>query len=126
MRPDAIDDPLSRNRAGGFAPAAALAILLAAPSWWPVAVPASEAASGGKRPRLDATVNARILPGDDFFAYANADWLEATAIPAGKDRWGARDELEELARRRIAELLDAAAAAPAGSEARKVADFRGA
>ena len=29
--------------------------------------------------------------GDDFFAYANRDWLEATAIPAGKERWGARD-----------------------------------
>ena len=41
-------------------------------------------------------------------------------------RWGARDELEEQARRRIAALLDDASAAPAGSAARKVADFRAA
>lgn len=72
------------------------------------------------------TAGAAITPGDDFFAYANRGWLETTAIPAGKERWGARDELRELTRRRIAELLDAAGAAPAGSPARKVADFRAA
>jgi putative endopeptidase len=72
------------------------------------------------------TAGTAITPGDDFFAYANSGWLEATAIPAGKERWGARDELQELTRRRIAELLDDAGAAPAGSPARKVADFRAA
>ena len=45
--------------------------------------------------RLESTVDASIAPGDDFFAYANGGWLKATAIPAGKERWGARDELEE-------------------------------
>jgi predicted metalloendopeptidase len=73
-----------------------------------------------------STVDASISPGDDFFAYANGGWLKATALPAGKERWGARDELEELTRRRIAALLDAAGSAPAGSAARKVADFRAA
>jgi len=67
-----------------------------------------------------------VSPGDDFFAYANAGWLKATTIPAGRERWGARDELEEQARRRVAALLDAASTAPAGSPARKVADFRAA
>jgi predicted metalloendopeptidase len=67
-----------------------------------------------------------VNPGDDFFAYANAGWLKATTIPAGRERWGARDELEEQARRRVAALLDAASSAPAGSPARKVADFRAA
>jgi len=65
-------------------------------------------------------------PGDDFYAYANRAWLEATTLPADKARWGTRDELEEQARRRVAALLDAATTAPAGSPARKVADFRGA
>jgi predicted metalloendopeptidase len=93
----------------------------------PVPVPPAEpiATDGGGR-SLQGTVNARVSPGDDFFAYANGEWLESTAIPAGKERWTARDELEALARRRIAALLDDASAAPAGSEARQVADFRAA
>ncbi|MEO8379205.1 MAG: M13 family metallopeptidase [Acidobacteriota bacterium] len=76
--------------------------------------------------RLESTVDPHVLPGDDFFAYANGGWLKATTIPVGKERWGARDELEEQARRRVLVLLDEAAAAPAGSAARKVADFRAA
>jgi putative endopeptidase len=67
-----------------------------------------------------------VRPGDDFFAYANAAWLKATEIPNGKDRWGARDEINELNRPRLARLLDDARSAPAGSSARKVADFRAA
>jgi len=107
-------------------PAAALTTLLAATlSWWPVSA-AAQAADGQTPARLEGTVDASIAPGDDFFAYANGGWLKATVLPAGSPRWGARDELEELARRRIAALLDAASAAPAGSPARKVADFRAA
>ena len=30
-----------------------------------------------------------VLPGDDFFAYANADWLARTEIPADRSSWGA-------------------------------------
>ena len=81
---------------------------------------------GGGRPPSVATRRhgGRGHPsGDDFYAYANGAWLKATAIPAGKERWTARDELQELARRRVASLLDAASAAPAGSTARKVRDF---
>jgi putative endopeptidase len=95
------------------------ALLAAALSWWPVSQSAAPS-------RLESTVDASIAPGDDFFAYANGGWLKATALPAGRERWGARDELEELTRRRIAALLDDASAAPAGSAARKVADFRAA
>ena len=91
-------------------------------------VPATvgQAADGRRPSRLESTVDASISPGDDFFAYANGGWLKATALPAGKERWGARDELEDLTRRRIAALLDAAGDAPAGSEARKVANFHAA
>jgi len=71
-------------------------------------------------------VDATIKPGDNFFAYANGGWLKSTQIPAGKDRWTARTEIDERTRPRIAQLLDAAATAPAGSLARKAADFRAA
>jgi len=90
-------------------------------------LPALAQESGGQKPsRLESTVDTTIAPGDDFYAYANGAWLKATTIPADKERWGARDELQEQARRRIAALLDDAGTAPAGSTARKVADFRAA
>jgi len=101
-------------------------ILLAATlSWWPLSA-AAQATDGRIPSRLESTVDASITPGEDFFAYANGTWLKATALPAGKEKWGARDELEEVTRRRVATLLDDAGAAPAGSAARKVADFRAA
>ena len=94
-------------------------------SCWPVSA-AAQAAEGRRPSRLETTVDASVDPGDDFFAYANGGWLRDTVLPAGKERWGARNELEELARRRIATLLHAASGAPAGSAARKAADFHAA
>jgi predicted metalloendopeptidase len=75
---------------------------------------------------LESTVDPSVKPGDDFFAYANGSWLKATAIPAGKERWGARDEISDRTRQRVAKLLEDTSAAPPGSSARKVADFRAA
>ena len=86
----------------------------------------AQAADDRKLSPLERTVDASIKPGDDFFAYANGSWLKATEIPAGKERWGARDEISERTRQRVAKLLDDASAAPLGSPARKVADFRAA
>jgi putative endopeptidase len=71
-------------------------------------------------------VDTAIQPGDDFFAYANGGWLHSTEIPTGKERWNARSEIEERTQQQVAKLLDDAAAAPARSSARKVADFRAA
>jgi putative endopeptidase len=70
----------------------------------------------------DATVH----PGDDFDAYANGAWLEATAVPAGSARWSVRNDISALTRRQLAALLDAAPGAAPGTDARKVADFRSA
>ena len=67
-----------------------------------------------------------IRPGDDFFAYANSDWLSAAEMPPGMNRWTARNEINELARQQVVKLLDDALNAPQGSLARKVADFRAA
>lgn len=77
-----------------------------------------------KTVKLESTVDAKIRPGDDFFAYANGSWLKSTEIPAGSDRWGARDEINAVNRGRVTQLLDDARTAPVGSTARKVADFR--
>jgi putative endopeptidase len=71
-----------------------------------------------------AVVDTGIQPGDDFFAYANGGWLQSTVIPAGKERWDVRAELVERTRQQVMALVDDAMAAPVGSSARKVADFR--
>lgn len=130
MRSHTSHDTLPRNQAGGHVPAALLSVLLLAaaalPSGSTSQLPHAAKAGNGSRPSPERTGNAAAAAGDDFFAYANGGWLKATALPAGKERWGARDELEEATRRRIAALLADGAAAPAGSSARKVADFHAA
>ena len=100
--------------------------LLTSLSLCPEIAARAQAADDPKRSPLERTVDPSVKPGDDFFAYANGGWLKATAIPAGKERWGARDEISELTRQRVAKVLDDASAAPPGSSARKVADFRAA
>jgi putative endopeptidase len=74
----------------------------------------------------DSGVDASVRPGDDFFAYANGEWLKTTDIPAGQPRVDARSEIAELTRKRIASLLADAHAEPVGSSARQVADFHAA
>lgn len=75
---------------------------------------------------IEPGVDASTKPGDDFFAFANGAWLKATDMPAGKGRWTARDEIADLTNKQVLKLLDDASAAPMGSTARKVADFRAA
>jgi putative endopeptidase len=75
---------------------------------------------------LEAGVSATVHPGDDFFAFANGAWLDTTAIPAGSPRWTARNEINTLARAQVDRIVEESAAAPRGSEARKVAAFRAA
>ena len=87
---------------------------------------AAQRAHGRGTSKLEAGVDSSIKPGDDFFSYANGSWLKTTTIPAGKERWTARDEINALVAQRIAKLLDDARSAPAGSTPRKVADFRAA
>jgi predicted metalloendopeptidase len=127
MHVDASHNKVHRIRRSEHLLALAMPILMAAAlSWWLVTSSTAQAADGRTSSRLVSTVDTSIAPGDDFFAYANGSWLKAAAIPAGSQRWGARDELEELTRRRIAELLDGASGVQAGSAARKVANFRAA
>lgn len=99
-------------------PASGAMLLIVMLSWTPSSQARAQAADDRSMPR--------IAPGDDFFAYANGDWLRATEIPAGKGRWTVRDEIGALTRQQIAKVLDDAGAAPAGSAVRKVADYRAA
>src|SRR5450432_1350962 len=75
-----------------------------------------------------AGMDRAVAPGDDFFAYANGGWVSATAIPADKARWGVGAIMAQLTDQRTADLIKetAQSSPPAGSEARKIADYYGA
>ncbi|QOY95706.1 M13 family metallopeptidase [Massilia sp. UMI-21] len=67
---------------------------------------------------------ATVLPGDDFYAYANGEWMSKTDIPADRGAWGSMYALAEETNARIVKLIQEAAANKSASpEARKVADF---
>jgi predicted metalloendopeptidase len=102
-----------------------LAILATLASVRPLALRAQDAGTSKPSPLLTG-VDPHTRPGDDFFAYANGEWLHSTPIPAGMERWGARNEIDQRTRQRIVQLLDDAATAPPGSNQRRIADFRAA
>ncbi|UOD27719.1 M13 family metallopeptidase [Massilia violaceinigra] len=69
-------------------------------------------------------IAAPVLPGDDFFAYANGDWLAKTEIPADRGSWGAFAAMAETSNARIVKLIEEVSAdKKASGDARKVADF---
>ena len=112
--------------AGRITTTLALALLTIAALCPPAAAagPAiSQTGSDRLAPAKESGVDASIRPGDDFYAYANGEWLKATTIPAGRGRWSARDEIEARTRSQLSSLIEGAATQPVGSYQRKVADF---
>ena len=76
-----------------------------------------------------ANMDRSVKPGDDFYRYANGSWISRTEIPPDRryiDPNGLDfDDSNDLTRKRIAGLIEEATKtnAPAGSNARKIADF---
>jgi putative endopeptidase len=76
-----------------------------------------------------ANMDRSVKPGDDFYRYANGDWLKRTKIPPDRryiDPNGLDfDDSNDLTRKRIAGLIEEATKtnSTAGSNARKIADF---
>ncbi len=82
------------------------------------------AATQAPAPAAGKQASMAALPGDDFFNYANGDWLAKTEIPADQGRWGAMGALAEETNARIVKLIDELVAnKKAGGEERKVADY---
>jgi predicted metalloendopeptidase len=109
---------LSRNAAAGaifaLAPLAAYSQTAPAPETHGIVV---------------ANMDPSVKPGDDFYNYANGDWIKRTEIPPDRryiDPYGLDfDDSNDLTRKRIARLIEEATKtnAPAGSNAHKIADF---
>ena len=87
--------------------------------------PAALTAQPEAAPGLDlAAMDRSVAPGDDFYAYANGTWLKTAQIPPDRSSWGVGAELVEKTDKRVADLIQQAAAkAPAGSPARKIGDY---
>jgi len=103
--------------------AASLALCGAAFALGP-AVAAGQAAAPASAPAPAPAAAMAVLPGDDFFGYANGAWLARTEIPADRSSWGAFAMMAEDSNARIVKLIEETAADKnAGGEARKVADF---
>ncbi|MGZ3377818.1 MAG: M13 family metallopeptidase [Phenylobacterium sp.] len=86
--------------------------------------PANQALANTHPAGLDlAGMDRNVKPGDDFFAYANGHWLATTEIPADRSSWGVGQELTELTTARTQALIQGAAKAKPGTEARKIGDY---
>ena len=70
-----------------------------------------------------ADFSATTRPQDDLYQYVNGSWIERTALPEDKARYGTFDVLNDGAELAIREILDESRAAPPGGEARKVGDL---
>ncbi|WP_449429237.1 M13 family metallopeptidase [Rhodanobacter umsongensis] len=100
--------------------------MLCGSSAWAV-TPAPTSPPAGNRPSgIDlAGIDHAVKPGDDFFRYANGDWLKTVQIPADRSSTGSFLKIFELTEQHTADLIrNAGASHPAaGSNARKIADY---
>jgi putative endopeptidase len=73
-----------------------------------------------------AGIDKSVKPGDDFNAYANGSWLKAAQIPADRSSVGTSYEINNVAEKRLATLLDDIAKSnpKPGTDDRRITDFR--
>lgn len=87
-----------------------------------VAICATASAAG----ELDyAGMNRSVVPGDDFFQFANGAWLASSDIPADKGSYGASEIVEERTEIQLAAMVQKASqtTAPAGSDLQLIGDY---
>ncbi len=81
--------------------------------------------NGTKRKFIDpANMDLSVKPGDNFYLYANGNWIKSTPVPPSKTRWGSFDKLAEESSQALKDLLEDAANNPGKNELMKrVGDF---
>jgi putative endopeptidase len=53
-----------------------------------------------------ANMDLSVKPGDNFYLYANGNWIKNNPVPGSKTRWGSFDELREESSKRMRTLLE--------------------
>jgi predicted metalloendopeptidase len=91
----------------------------------PLALYSQDASAPETHGIVVANMDRSVKPGDDFYRYANGDWIKRAKIPPDRSEIRVFDSLIDLRQKRIAALIEEAgkANAPAGSNIRKIADF---
>lgn len=56
-----------------------------------------------------ANMDLSVKPGDNFYLYANGNWLKNHPVPASKTRWGSFDVLRQQSLERLRDLCEEAA-----------------
>jgi len=75
---------------------------------------------------LDLTAGRpQARPGADFNVYASGAWFDHFEIPPDRSSFGAFNELDELSKKRVHEIIEAASAtqSAAGTPAQKIGDY---
>lgn len=72
-----------------------------------------------------ANIDRSVKPGDDFYRYANGEWIARTEIPADRPGIGVFSVLADRSSKNVAAIIEEAAKskAPDGSNERKIADL---
>src|SRR4051794_25778352 len=72
-----------------------------------------------------ANIDRSVKPGDDFYRFANGDWIKRTEIPPDRAIIDVFTKLADMSNKRTNDLIEelAKSNAPAGSGERKVADL---
>jgi putative endopeptidase len=71
----------------------------------------------------EAGMNKSVLPGDDFYTYANGTWGKTTPIPADRSNYGSFTVLDDLSMRRTHDILEEARKDPASKFGALYASF---
>lgn len=84
-----------------------------------------ETATSSQKTLSLANIDSSIIPGENFFLFANGKWLDTANIPSTEIRIGASAEMNKITKARIRGILDSLAKAnnPAGSAEQKAGDF---
>jgi len=105
-----------------LASTAALAGCASQPMPAPMTAPMAETpmaeAPTGPKPTIGsygfdkAGMDSAIVPGNDFYGYANGTWAKTTPIPADKSNYGMFTYLDDISRDRTKTLIESAAQDP--------------
>lgn len=82
------------------------------------------AAAGLSSPSGARAAELAVQPGDDFFAHANADWLQAREASTPGQPWTARQDIHQLTQAQVEALWAGADGQSAHAVEHKLAQFR--